>query len=101
MLMMLALKVTVLYLLHMYQRKNASFNSLARICPMILMSNLFFKNNSAAAGSVLYGGVIDNCKLTYGLDSYSSGEVFDMIVHIDNDNTNFKHFLSPTSSMPM
>ena len=43
---------------------------------------LIFKNNFAdVAGSVLYGGVIDNCKLTHGLDSYSSGEVFDMIVH--------------------
>ena len=43
---------------------------------------LVFKNNSAdVAGSVLYGGAIDHCKLTHGLDSYSSGEVFDMIVH--------------------
>ena len=48
---------------------------------------LVFKNNSADdAGSVLYGGAIDNCKLTHGLDSYSSGEVFDMIVHIDDEN---------------
>ena len=53
--------------------------------------HLVFKNNSADdAGSVLYGGAIDNCKLT-GLDSHNSGEVFDMIVHTDNDtedNTN-------------
>ena len=47
---------------------------------------LIFKNNSAdTAGSVLYGGAIDHCKLTHGLDSYSSGEVFDMVFHIDND----------------
>ena len=46
-----------------------------------------FKDNSAEAGSVLYGGAIDNCKLT-GLELYSSGEVFDMLVHIENDNTN-------------
>ena len=47
---------------------------------------LIFKNNSADdAGSVLYGGAIDNCKLT-DLDSYSSGKVFDMIVHIEDDN---------------
>ena len=47
---------------------------------------LVFKNNSAdAAGSVLYGGAIDNCKLTHGLDSCSSGEVFDKIVHIEDD----------------
>ena len=47
---------------------------------------LVFKNNSADdAGSVLYGGAIDNCKLT-GLDSYSSGELFDMIVHIEDGN---------------
>ena len=47
-----------------------------------------FKNNSAdAAGSVLYGGAVDNCKLT-GLESCSSGKVFDMLVHIEDDNTN-------------
>ena len=41
---------------------------------------LDFKNNSADdAGSVLYGGAIDNCKLT-GLDPHHSGEVFDMLV---------------------
>ena len=50
---------------------------------------LVFKNNSADdAGSVLYGGVIDNCKLT-GLDSYSSGKVFDMIVHTDSDTDSY------------
>ena len=38
------------------------------------------------AGSALYGGAIDNCKLT-GLDSYSSGQVFDNIVNIEDDNT--------------
>ena len=48
---------------------------------------LIFKNNSAdAAGSVLYGGEVDNCRLT-GLDSYSSGKVFDMIAHIEDENT--------------
>ena len=48
---------------------------------------LDFKNNSADdAGSVLYGGAIDNCKLT-GLDSHHSGEVFDMLVHYEDDNT--------------
>ena len=36
---------------------------------------------------MLYGGAIDHCKLI-GLDSYSSGEVFDMIVHIEDDNYN-------------
>ena len=47
---------------------------------------LVFKNNTADdAGSILYGGAIDNCKLT-DLDSYSSGKVFDMIVHIEDDN---------------
>ena len=47
---------------------------------------LIFKNNSADdAGSILYGGAIDNCKLT-DLDSHSSGKVFDMIVHIEDDN---------------
>ena len=47
---------------------------------------LVFKNNSADnAGSVLYGGVIDNCNLV-GL--ISSGGVFDMLVHIEDENTN-------------
>ena len=46
---------------------------------------LIFKNNSAdAAGSVLYGGALDTCKLN-GLDSSNSSEVFDMIVHIEDD----------------
>ena len=32
----------------------------------------------------VHGGVVDNCKLT-GLDLYSSGEVFNKIVHIEDD----------------
>ena len=45
-----------------------------------------FENNSAnVAGSVLYGGTIDNCKLT-GLDSNSSGDVFDLLFHIEDGN---------------
>ena len=48
---------------------------------------LVFKNNSAdAAGGVLYGGAIDNCKLN-GLESNSSGVVLDTIAHIEDDNT--------------
>ena len=50
---------------------------------------LIFINNSADdAGSVLYGGAIDSCKLTHGLDIYSSGKVFNMLVH--NNNTDYK-----------
>jgi len=50
---------------------------------------LVFKNNSAnAAGSVLYGGAIDHCKLIHSLDSHSSGEVFDMIVHNNDSDYN-------------
>ena len=50
---------------------------------------LVFKSNSAdAAGSVLYGGDVDNCKLAHGLDSYGSGKVFDMMVH--NNDTDYK-----------
>ena len=51
-------------------------------------SYYIFKNNSAdVAGNVLFGGVVDNCKLT-GLYSYnSSGEVFDMLVHTDDNTT--------------
>ena len=56
---------------------------------------LVFKNNSAdAAGSVLYGGAIDNCKLA-GI-SYISGRVFNKLVHIEDDDTN-----SNISSLPL
>ena len=60
-----------------------------------------FKNNSAGgalygdagnvfhggAESVLYGGAIDNCNII-GLDSYDSGAAFNMLFHIEDDNTN-------------
>ena len=47
---------------------------------------LVFKNNSAdEEGSVLYGGAVDNCRLT-GLDTNSSGEVFNSMV-VENNNT--------------
>ena len=50
---------------------------------------LIFKNNFAdVAGSVLYGGAIDHCKLSHGLDSHSSGEVFDMIVYNNDSDYN-------------
>ena len=58
-----------------------------------------FRNNSAKdAGSVLYGGAIDNCKLT-GLGSYRSGKVFDILVHIE-DNTDY-NTTSNISSDPL
>ena len=60
---------------------------------------LIFKNNSAdAAGSVLYGGALDNCKLN-GLNSSNSSEVFDMIVHIEDDTDYNK--TSQVSSDPL
>ena len=50
---------------------------------------LIFKNNSAAvAGSVLYGGTIDHCKFNRGLDSCSSGQVFNKIVHNKDSDYN-------------
>ena len=63
--------------------------------------NLFVKNNSADdAGSVLYGGAIDNCKIhLIGLDPYFSGEVFDMLFHI-KDDTNY-NTTSNISSDPL
>ena len=64
------------------------FNCPAGICPMILMPQFVFENNSADfARSVLYGGTVDNSKVT-SLDSHSSGKLFDMIVHIENNDTN-------------
>ena len=49
---------------------------------------LVFKNNSAdIAGSVIYGGAVDNCKLT-GQNLYKSGAVFDMIVKSNDSDYN-------------
>ena len=46
-----------------------------------------FNNNSAdVAGSVLYGGAIDNCKLN-SLESSSSSKVFDMLFQYERDKT--------------
>ena len=46
---------------------------------------LVFNDNSADdEGSVLYGGAIDNCKLS-ALDSYNSSEVFDMLFQYGYD----------------
>ena len=59
--------------------------------------NLFFKNNSADnAGSVLYGGTIDYCKIhVTGLDvHYSSGDVFDILFQYEADTD-----YSPTSKI--
>jgi len=56
-------------------------------------AQLVFKNNSAAvAGNVLFGGLVDNCKLTGLYSNDSSGEVFDMLVNTDditNSNISF------------
>ena len=41
----------------------------------------------ATIRGVLHGGAIDNRKLT-GLYPYSSGEMFEMLLHIEEDNTN-------------
>ena len=58
-------------------------------------TQLIFKDNSAdSTGSVLYGGAIDHCKLI-GLGPYSSGEVFDKLVHIEGENST-----SSISSIP-
>ena len=69
-------------------------------CPSTRYSSIdvqfVFKSNSAdVAGRMLYGGTIDNCNLN-GIYPYSSGTVFDMLVHIEDDNTN-----SNISSLPL
>ena len=52
-----------------------------------IQAKFIFRNNSVdSAGSVLYGGAVDYCKLT-GQGSHTSGEVFDMLVHIEDENT--------------
>ena len=66
------------------QRKECFFRLSGQNLSSDLDVQLVFKNNSAdAAGSVLYGGAIDNC----GRDAYYSGEVFDKVVHYEADDT--------------
>ena len=51
-------------------------------------AKVVFKNNSAiTAGSALYGGAIDNCKLNGKLESRISGSVFDMLVQYEAEST--------------
>ena len=94
--LMINLSSTVLKQIHVQQAVTASFNFLTKICPKVSISNLFTKTTLLMlhADSVLYGGAIDNCKLM-GLDSYNSGEVFDMLINIEDENTN-----STISSLP-
>ena len=78
-------------------KEECSFNFLARICPMVPMFDLFSRTTLLMLQEVCYmhGGAIDNCKLTHGLDSYSSGEVFDMLAYNDYNTT------STISSSPL
>ena len=72
----------------MYQKKNVFFQLPGRNLSDYVDAQFVFKNNSADfAGSVLYGGAINNCKVT-SLESHSSGKLFDMLVHIEDDDTN-------------
>ena len=48
------LKVTVVYQVHMHQNKSASFNSLAKICPMVLMSDSFSRTTLLILQEVCY-----------------------------------------------
>ena len=65
-------------------RENCCFQISGQNLSSGLDVQFVFKNNSAdTAGSVLYGGAIDNCDL----DSYDSSEVFDKVVHYEADNT--------------
>ena len=51
-------------------------------------TQLVFRNNSAElVGGTLYGGAVDNCRLT-GLDMYRSGDVFHEIFDIEYGHTN-------------
>ena len=68
-------------------RKEKCFFQLPRPGQNLSGAQLVLKNNSADfGGSVLYGGAIDNCELD-GVNTYSSGEVFDMLI-INNDPDN-------------
>jgi len=56
---------------------------------------LFFKSNSVdAAGSVLYGGTVYNCKLNNLPHSYSSGKLFDVLVQNNDTGNNTTSIIS-------
>ena len=64
--------------------KEKCFFQLSRPGQILSGGQLVLKNNSADfAGSVLYGGAIDKCELN-GVNTYSSGEVFNMLI-VNND----------------
>ena len=61
---------------------------------------VFRKNSAKVVGDTLYGGAIDNCRLT-GLDWwYRSGDVFDKIFDIEYDHTNSEVYLNPLRICP-
>ena len=63
-------------------------------------TRLVFRNNSAkVVGGTLYGGAIDNCRLT-GLDWYRSGDVFDKIFDIEYDHNNSEVYFNPLHICP-
>ena len=63
-------------------------------------TRLVFRNNYAEReGSALYGGAIDNCRLT-GLDRYCSGDVFDTIFEIEYGNKNSEIYPNPLRICP-
>ena len=66
-------------------REKCFFQFLGQNLSSGLDVQFVLKNNSAYdAGSVLYGGAIDNCdQYTYN----SAGKVFDKVVHYEADNT--------------
>ena len=67
-----------------FVQKEKCFFQLPRPGQNLSGAQLVLKNNPADfAGSVLYGGAIDNCELN-GVNTYSSGKVFDMLI-ITND----------------
>ena len=63
-------------------------------------TRLVFRNNSAELlGGTLYGGAINNCRLT-GLDWYHSGDVFDKIFDIEYDHKNSEVYFNPLRICP-
>ena len=81
------LSFTVLKLHHLCQEENASSNSDHSTSSGLDVTLVFINNTADDAGSVLYGGAIDNCELI-GFDSSSSGKVFDTLVQINDTNHN-------------
>ena len=78
---------TALKLRNLYPSKKFFFQLQGQNLSNTSDPNFVLNNNSAdAAGTILFGGTIDNCTVN-SLDSHNSSEVFNKLFQYEADNT--------------